>query len=245
MPAAADTRKSREPASTKNLVALYEGGHLLQAEALAKDLIGLAPREHLAWKVLGAIQLANNQFGESLASSHRCLEIFREDAAVYNNIGVAHLGLDDLEAARNAFELALALAPNYAKALNGLGTVYLRQKKLTEAEHLCRDAAAQEPEYEKAWLNLGHICELQHKLTEAAESYQHALKINPRNYAFISDLLQIVTHDSARDAEQVALLHRQYGAHFDQFAKPLGPFANDKTLDRPLVIGFVDRKSVV
>jgi predicted O-linked N-acetylglucosamine transferase (SPINDLY family) len=239
MPAAADTRKSREPASTKNLVALYESGHLVQAEALAKELIGLHPREHIAWKILSAIQLANNQFYESLASSRSCLEIFRDDAAVYNNIGIAHLGLDDLEGAKGAFELALALAPNYAKALNGLGTVYRKQKKLSEAEQLCRSAVALDPKYENAWINLGHICELQHKLKEAVDSYQHALEINPRNYRFVSDLLQIVTHDDARNAEQSAQLHRQYGAHFDQFAAQLGPFTNDKSLDRPLVIGLV------
>jgi predicted O-linked N-acetylglucosamine transferase (SPINDLY family) len=239
MPAAADVSESREPASTKNLVALYESGNFVEAEALAKELIGLHPREHMAWKVLGAIQLKNNQFDKSLESSHRCVELSRDDAAVYNNIGYARLGLDDLEGAKSAFELAMAIAPNYAKPLNGLGTVYRKQKKLSEAERLCRDAVTLDPKYENAWINLGHICELQHKLTDAADSYQHALKINPRNYRFISDLLQIVTHNTAVDVNQSALLHRKYGALFDQLATPLGPFAKDNGCDRPLIIGLV------
>jgi Flp pilus assembly protein TadD len=93
MPAAADVSESREPASTKNLVALYESGNFVEAEALAKELIGLHPREHMAWKVLGAIQLKNNQFDKSLESSHRCVELSRDDAAVYNNIAMHDLAL--------------------------------------------------------------------------------------------------------------------------------------------------------
>lgn len=226
-------------ASTKTLIALYEGGSLAEAEVLAKQLIAMRPREHMPWKVLGAIQLANNQFSESLESSRRCQQIVRDDAAVYNNLGVAHLGLDDLESAESAFKTALTIAPGYAKALSGLGTIYLRHKKLQQAELAFRQALVLEPKYEKAWLNLGHTLELLHNLTEAADCYQRALAINPRNYPFISDLLQITSHNAALDASYVAQLHRQFGGHFDQFATLLAPCTNDKTFDRPLVIGFV------
>jgi predicted O-linked N-acetylglucosamine transferase (SPINDLY family) len=239
MPANADIKKPTKPASTKALVALYESGHLAQAEVLAKELVRQQPGEHLVWKVLSAIQLANDQFDNALESSLRCLEISRADAAVYNNVGIAHLGLGDLKSATEAFDAALTIAPDYTKALSGLGSVLLKKKELPRAEALFRQALKLDPSQEKVWLNLGHVCELQHKLTDAADCYQQALKINPRNYLFISDLLQIVTHDSERDVDQVVQLHRQYGGLFDQFATPLAPCANDKTIDRPLVIGLV------
>ena len=239
MPAIADIRKPPTPASTKALIALYESDRLVEAEALALELVRQQPNEQLVWKILSAIQLANNQFDNALKSSLRCLEISHDDAAVYNNVGIAHLGLGDLKSAEEAFGAALAIAPDYTKALSGLGNVHLKKRELPQAEALFRQALKLDPTQEKAWLNLGHICELRHKLTEAASCYERALEINPRNYLFISDLLQIVTHDAARDADQTALLHRQYGAHFDQFATLLPPCTNDKSIDRPLVIGLV------
>jgi predicted O-linked N-acetylglucosamine transferase (SPINDLY family) len=239
MPAIADIRKPPDPASTKTLIALYESGRLLEAEALANELAHLHPSELLVWKILSAIQLANDQFDKALEASLRCLELSRGDAAVYNNVGIAHLGLGDLKAAAEAFDTALAIAPDYTKALSGLGNVHLKKREHPQAEALFRQVLNLDPTQEKAWLNLGHVCELRHKLTEAATCYERALKINPRNYLFISDLLQIVTHDASRDIDEVARLHRQYGSHFDQFATQLPPCSNDKSIDRPLVIGLV------
>lgn len=239
MHASAASTKANWHASVKALIALYDNGHLTQADTLARQLTQLDPQDPTPWKILSAIQLANNAFTESLASSGICLNLVDNDAAVYNNIGIAHLGLDDLDSAESAFHSALAIAPQYTKGLNGLGTVHLRKKRLEQAEALFRQAVALDPKHEKAWLNLGHALELRHHLTEAVSCYQSALEINPRNYPFISDLLQIVTHDATLDIDHVALLHRKYGGHFDQFAAVLGLCTNDKTTDRTLTIGFV------
>ena len=56
-----------------------------------------------------------------------------DDPNLHNRLGESHLILDEFEAASGAFEMAIAIDPNYARAYRNLGDVLLAEGGSTEA----------------------------------------------------------------------------------------------------------------
>lgn len=69
---------------------------------------------------------------------------------VYNEIGVSHLGMNNLEDAESSFKRATKLEPNYSQAHANLAYVYQLMKEYTNADFEIRRAA----EASKATLNI-------------------------------------------------------------------------------------------
>jgi tetratricopeptide (TPR) repeat protein len=91
-------------------------------------------------------------------------------AHFYNNLGAEALLAGDVELALERFELAVALAPDFVKALNNLGVALQRQGRTAEALEALRAGLERDPEDVPLLTNLARAHQLLGE-PELAEGY--------------------------------------------------------------------------
>jgi arylsulfatase A-like enzyme/Flp pilus assembly protein TadD len=111
---------------------------------------------------LGIAYYQGGDFKKALASYARALELDRNNASVYNNIGSLHLQLflrgrdrRDLSLAEQNFKKALEIDAKLFSAWNGLGIACRKSGRMAEAMDHWRKALAIRPDYDLALVNLG------------------------------------------------------------------------------------------
>ncbi|MCW8890921.1 MAG: tetratricopeptide repeat protein [Sedimenticola sp.] len=72
----------------------------------------------------GAVLVRLGRLDEGMALFRSLAKKYPNDAAIHNNIGVIHAERGELELARQAFEQAVKISPDYQQAVRNLGDVY-------------------------------------------------------------------------------------------------------------------------
>jgi arylsulfatase A-like enzyme/Flp pilus assembly protein TadD len=111
---------------------------------------------------LGIAYYQGGDFAKALQNYDRALQLDRNNAAVYSNIGGLHLALyardrrdRELTLAEDNFKKALAIDPRLFSALNGMGIVYKRSGRNPEAIASWRKALDIKPDFDLALINMG------------------------------------------------------------------------------------------
>ncbi|NMG22767.1 tetratricopeptide repeat protein, partial [Brasilonema bromeliae] len=109
-----------------------------------------------------------------------------------------------LDQAIAAYNKAIQLDPNYAKAYYNLGIALSDQKKLDQAIATYNKAIQLAPNYANAYNNLGLALSEQKKLDQAIAAYNKAIQLDPNNtYAYIA-LGIVLAQQKKPDAANVA-----------------------------------------
>ena len=95
------------------------------------------------------------------------------------NLGHAHHQVGHLDPARQAYQRALELSPNYTRAQVNLGAVYRAEGAYDRAARLFESALKNEPTGIEALNNLGLVYRDMEKLNRAEEILQQALRLQP------------------------------------------------------------------
>jgi Flp pilus assembly protein TadD len=90
---------------------------------------------------------------------------------------------DQLEAASEYLEKAVALRPDYPEALNNLGVLFVRQRNYTKAEEQFNACITFSPGYDQSYLNLARLYMLRHDKERARQALQQLLHLQPDNVA--------------------------------------------------------------
>jgi arylsulfatase A-like enzyme/Flp pilus assembly protein TadD len=111
---------------------------------------------------LGIAYYQGGEFKKALDSYARALELDRNNASVYNNIGSVYLqlylrgrGQRDFGLAEQNFKKALEIDPRLFAACNGLGAAYKQTGRNAAAIEYWRKALDIRPDYDLALVNLG------------------------------------------------------------------------------------------
>lgn len=82
----------------------------------------------------GTTALVNSDYTEALRNLLTAEKFLPDSPAVWNNLGLAYYGKNEINKAQNAWERALEIDPKFSDARNNLGAMHLQQNKLKEAE---------------------------------------------------------------------------------------------------------------
>ncbi len=123
---------------------------------------------------------------------------------LHSNMGRIHLQNGELDKAREEFEKALALNPNYSDALLNIGEVLRLQGRVAEAEHYVKRALQVDPNSIGALAQLGEIKRDMGDIDEAIRLFREGLAIDD-SYPFVflglGDVLQRAgRYDEAAEA---------------------------------------------
>lgn len=94
--------------------------------------------------------------------------------------GLEYQQAEDLEGARDAFDRAIALKPDYAEAWNRRAVLFFNDGKFDEAVADLESAIQNEPRHFGAWIGLAMIFEAVGRPEAALRAYEKAEIIHPR-----------------------------------------------------------------
>ena len=111
---------------------------------------------------LGVAYYQGGNFKKALENYRRALDLDRNNASVYNNIGSLYLsaflrnrGQQDFVLAEQNFKKALEIDPKLSAACNGLGAAYKKIGRNDDAIAYWQRALAIKPDYDLPLINLG------------------------------------------------------------------------------------------
>jgi predicted O-linked N-acetylglucosamine transferase (SPINDLY family) len=191
------------------LLAAMQQGDSIAALAQARGMTERFPERGLPWKVLGALFWAESRTDEALAAMKNSVRLMPQDAEAHSNLGLSLAKLQRFAEAEAWLRKALDIDPKFATAHYRLGMTYFMQARLPEAE---------------AKLRLG--------ISLRAD---YAAGDDELNY---SNLLFIVSHDAAVDADSLFAEHCRFGEYFEDRAS-WPTHLNSRDPDRRLKVGFV------
>ncbi len=103
----------------------------------------------------------------------------RNNAVLYNKMGLAQLQMDALGDARVSFEKASKVNPKYVEAVNNIGAVEYKRKNYKAATKYFKKAVALEETRATFHVNLGAAWFSQKKVDRAIAEYTRAMEIDP------------------------------------------------------------------
>ncbi|MBI1785464.1 tetratricopeptide repeat protein [Candidatus Sumerlaeota bacterium] len=168
---------------------LAGAGLIIPAAALMEQIRGRTAGRGAAigWAGYAALSLILGTLTSKQSALYDNLETLFTDTVKKNPnawIGYYQIGFyrnlkEELDAAYDYFEQAVAVRPRYPDALNSMGVIRLNQGRLAEARKLFERALEIKPKYADPYNNLGLILFQENKPQEAIEAFQKAVAIKP------------------------------------------------------------------
>ena len=128
-------------------------------------------------------------------------------AAAHHNLAFAYHQEDRTELARQHYERAVALAPDYTRPLTNLGVLYRDAGQLQQAETVLLRAVHSDPAAVEPLNNLGLVYAAQGRMDHAIRAYQAALQSHP-NVADVWFNLGLAQRDAGQTQEAFQSLQR-------------------------------------
>lgn len=122
------------------------------------------------------IKKGNYTTAESLLK--KAIEIDKEDATLYNNLGLALRGQSRYKEAIQAYEKALQLKPDFPETLNNIALAIELSGNKNKALEFYKRAIALRPAYPEAHLNIALLLESIDNKKEAESHYHTFLNIS-------------------------------------------------------------------
>jgi len=162
------------PTLYQQALALHRDTRFEEAESLYRQVLSTAQNHPGALHFLGMVRFTKGDHDEAVRMIEQSLRFCNTKAAYFNNYGVVLNEQKRYQEAKNAFEEALVLDPNYPDALSNLGLVcVLLGEPGHVAEHHFRSALRLQPDHRDA---LRHLVDLFFK----NERYEESLPLLER-----------------------------------------------------------------
>jgi len=162
--------------------------------------------EFAAVRRLAEARLQSGDWDGAIVAYAKCMTFAAHDAALANNYGVALIKRGRYSEAIPVLESALAVRPQYLRALVNLGKALFEAGRGVEADARLRAALGLDPDYLPALLNLAEVRTARGELDAAADCLRRAIRLSPSS-AEAHAALGIVHLQAGNVAESMASLH--------------------------------------
>jgi tetratricopeptide (TPR) repeat protein len=156
-----------------------ERGEWENALDLLNDITEQEPDNVGAVSGMGECLIKLGRPAESISHFKRLISLAPESAEAHNNLGVAYVLSDQLDAAEAAYRTALELEPEYAEAWKNLAILYLQQERVADGVYILAAVVQSNPKDIEALFYLGNCYEMGGEIESARTLYQEILKIQP------------------------------------------------------------------
>jgi protein O-GlcNAc transferase len=198
------------------------GSQDLQSELAAADALRQAGR----WEELIALQ-------ERLAREHPDLP------SIHNNLGLAYKTVGRITDAISALRRAVELAPQSPQAWNNYANILRQTGALDEAIAAYQRILSLSPNHVPTMNNLATALHDSGHLFEAIDLLRQAILVDPTHVDLNSNLLYILHFDPRLYPQSIRHMHQVWNERHARSLRSVEPFANDKSPDRILRIGYV------
>lgn len=140
------------------------------------------PHSYQARYRQAVILYAMRRYPEAIRGTEMAIKIHPNMDVAYGLMGSAYLNLGEKTKAKEIFQQALALNPNYPDGLNNLGVLAAQEGRIAEAEAMFLHAKEILGRTEmKPYANLGNLYEMTGRMKEALRMFETAVAIRPKS----------------------------------------------------------------
>lgn len=166
-------------------VAAYEAGRFAEAESACRNLLKINANHADALHLL-ALSLSAQGSRDAAETLRRALALRKKDPGLWLALGNAEARAGNKPAAADAYRTALRAAPGYVPAFISLGQLHFEDGRYAEAATSLKRGLDLDHEGvfgrdADLWNKLGYALSRQGRISDAAETYRHALSLNPTN----------------------------------------------------------------
>jgi predicted O-linked N-acetylglucosamine transferase (SPINDLY family) len=221
------------------VVAHQSGRHDL-AVTWIHQAIDLSPGNDHAHSNLGEVYYTTGRLDDAIASYQRAIELNPGFAVAHYNLGNALARRGQTEEAILAYRRAIQLQPDFPRAYYNWGNALRERGLLDEAIAAYRRALELQPDYVEAENNLGNAFKEQGRVEEAIAAYRRGLAANPQHAGLRSNVIYALHFHPGGDTRMIFEAQRQWNQQIGApLQRGLWPYANDRSPDRRLRIGYV------
>lgn len=153
------------------------------AEPALRAMVGINPREHSAWSLLGEVALRRGDADIAAGYLERATSLSRNNAHYLNLLGVALTELGRYDEAMVALRKAARAKPAYVDPHYNLGKVHEKRGDLAAACDAYRRAVAIDPDNPDPPHQLGRVLYLRGDYAAAVKTLADAVARHPRDEA--------------------------------------------------------------
>jgi predicted O-linked N-acetylglucosamine transferase (SPINDLY family) len=219
---------------------LMEKGDNDEALSCFEKALELDPACADIYNSIGVIYQSKGKLDDAIAYYQRALDADPKSAMAYYNLGNVLFRMESFDEAITCYQKALQLDPNYAKAYCNLGLTLQEKGEFDEAIERYQTALRLNPKLSDAPNNLGRVFQAKGRLDSAEVYYRRAIELRPDDPVPYHNLIFLMLYDSRYDAGAIFLEHKEFARRFEgPLLSGIGPYANSKSVDRRLKIGYV------
>jgi predicted O-linked N-acetylglucosamine transferase (SPINDLY family) len=184
-----------------------QAGNLVQAEALARELLAHDPDRPEVLCLLGDILLRSGRFDAATGFFRRGIELRPDNAEAHVGLGNARFQLKEFEAAAIRYRHALALKPAMVEAAHNLASCLHALGRSTEAAAQFEATIALNPAWPIAHASLGKVNQALGRNQDAIACFRRALQLQPDAADALANL-GVALKSEGRNEEAEACLRR-------------------------------------
>ena len=170
---------------------LIEQGAFPKAIELAKQLVESAPENAQVWNLLGFAYAKDQKPGEAEKCLRKAIELDKNFATAWVNIGTLFSTQKKLDLALQAFQNASYIEPQNAGYLSTIAGILVEMRRFDEAEKYSVQAIKYDPNLAEPYLNLGIVLYRKKKRGAAKQAFEKVAQLRPNNMTALSDYLHV------------------------------------------------------
>lgn len=151
---------------------------------------------------MARLHLARKEYKEAGEIFYRLATQNPQNPLYWNELGIAHHNLSELDQALRCYQRAVKADSHYADAQNNIGTIFYERKKYAKAIRAYKRAISIRDDFAPFYLNLGYAYFGQKDFQDSINAFRKALTLDPTSFDPTRSRAGTVIQDRSLTAER-------------------------------------------